>query len=111
MNADLYNYDLLYGNGLAAQSYNPNNSYIPRLNTTNPAVLPEANLNSNSGIPSWLPKAEVVGTLGLGLASFLDQRKTADLQRQALRQNLNMSREHQANRRALGDSWNKAWGQ
>ena len=61
--------------------------------------------------PSWVKPLEVVGTLGLGLASFLDQRKTAGLQRDALRQNLQLSREHQASQKALGASWNKAWGQ
>lgn len=61
--------------------------------------------------PGWVKPLEVVGTLGLGLASFLDQRKTAGLQRDALRQNLQVAREHQASRKAVGDSWDKAWGQ
>lgn len=65
----------------------------------------------NSTTPRWVKPLEVVGTLGLGLASFLDQRKTAGLQRDALRQNLQLSREHQASQKALGASWNKAWGQ
>lgn len=58
-----------------------------------------------------LATAQIVGSLGLGLASYLDQRKTAGLQRASMRENLNMAREHQANRRALSDSWNKGWGQ
>lgn len=65
----------------------------------------------NPTTPGWVKPLEVVGTLGLGLASFLDQRKTAGLQRDTLRQNLQLSREHQASQKALGASWNKAWGQ
>jgi hypothetical protein len=76
---------------------NPWGSDVPT--TTNPTT------------PGWVKPLEVAGTLGLGLASFLDQRKTAGLQRDALRQNLQVAREHQASRKAVGDSWNKAWGQ
>lgn len=51
-----------------------------------------------------------VGGLGLGVASFLEQRKTAGLQRDALRHDIATAKEHRANRQALGDSWNRAWG-
>ena len=50
-----------------------------------------------------------VGGLGLGVASFLEQRKTAGLQREALRHDIATAKEHRANRQALGDSWNRAW--
>lgn len=50
-----------------------------------------------------------VGGLGLGIASFLEQRKTAGLQRDALRHDIATAKEHRANRQALGDSWNRAW--
>jgi hypothetical protein len=109
--------------GLAQQSY-----YDP-LNTLSPAQgaykVPEygtpikslAEVQTDVGksavngatTPSWMANAQAFSSLGLGLASFLDQRKTAGLQRDALRQNLSVAREHQANRKALGDSWNKAW--
>ena len=51
-----------------------------------------------------------VGGFGLGVASFLEQRKTAGLQREALRHDIATAKEHRANRQALGDSWNRAWG-
>ena len=120
MNENLYNYDALYGNGLAAKSYTPEIPYRPTLSTQPPAqmtssVAPNATvdpaLQSPTGLPSWLANTQALGTLGLGLASFLDQRKTAGLQRDALRQNLSVAREHQANRKALGNSWNQAWSQ
>lgn len=54
--------------------------------------------------------AVAAGELGLGVASFLEQRKTARLQRDALRHDIETAKEHRANRQALGDSWNRAWG-
>ena len=54
--------------------------------------------------------ATALGGIGLGVASFLEQRKTAGLQRQALRHDIATAKEHRANRQALGDSWNSAWG-
>ena len=120
MDENLYNYDSMYG-GLAAKSYNPYTpTYRPALSATRPAAL-GTNLTSTPGVElpggvdtpgrGWMANAQALGTLGLGLASFLDQRKTADLQRKAMRQNLDVAREHQASRKVLGESWNKAWGQ
>lgn len=74
------------------------------LDSTLPA-MPE-----DTGAPDkWVRNTSVLGTLGLGLASFLESRKTANLQRQALRDDISTAREHRANRQALGESWNKAW--
>ena len=50
-----------------------------------------------------------VGGLGLGIASFLEQRKTAGLQRDALRHDIATAKEQRANRQAMADSWNRAW--
>lgn len=57
-----------------------------------------------------LRDATAIGGLGLGVASFLEQRKTSRLQRDALRHDIDTAKEHRANRQALGDSWNRAWG-
>jgi hypothetical protein len=121
MDENLYNYDNMYGGGLASQAYAPYSpTYRPTLTSVKPPALdtslpavPGASNPSGATTPgrSWMANAQALGTLGLGLASFLDQRKTADLQRQAMRQNLDVAREHQASRKALGASWNKAWGQ
>lgn len=120
--------------GLAGTGYNytgsPSNYTVGGMSATSPTpsyvvggtAAPSADF-SRADDPetttSWqdgnfgrnLATAQIVGSLGLGLASFLDQRKTAGLQRASMRENLNMAREHQANRRALSDSWNKGWGQ
>lgn len=125
MSKRLYNHNPLYGNGLAYQSATPTDVYNSSLTTTGQARLlslsqdalsqdaaPAVNTDKvtpPSATPSWMPSALGLGTLGLGLASFLDQRKTAGLQRDALRQNLQVSREHQAARKALGASWNQGW--
>ena len=124
MNEDLYNYNPLYGNGLAYQSATPTSAYSNSLAPTSQArllslsqgaapagvpVIDTDKVTPPSATPSWMPSALGLGTLGLGLASFLDQRKTAGLQRDALRQNLQVSREHQAARKALGASWNQGW--
>lgn len=50
-----------------------------------------------------------VGGLGLGVASFLEQRKTAGLQRDALRHDIATAKEQRANRQAMADSWSRAW--
>lgn len=50
-----------------------------------------------------------VGGLGLGVASFLEQRKTAGLQREALRHDIATAKEQRANRQAMADSWSRAW--
>lgn len=50
-----------------------------------------------------------LGNLGLGLAGYLENRKTAGLQREALRNDIATAKEHRANRQALGNSWNNAW--
>ena len=49
------------------------------------------------------------GQLGLGLAGFLDNRKTAKLQREALRDNIASTREYNANRRADRQAWTDYW--
>lgn len=111
--------------GLAASYYNPSSygySTPTDVNIQVPGYASNANtgLGINSSVnpttgagsaPSWLTNAQAFGTLGLGLASFLDNKKTASLQRDALRQNLQLSRENQANLKALGASWNKGWSQ
>lgn len=89
-----------------------NTSFVNKLKNLKAPFGDPATPADTAGItPSWVKPLEVAGTLGLGLASFLDQRKTAGLQRDALRQNLQVAREHQASRKAVGESWNKAWGQ
>ena len=50
------------------------------------------------------------GTLGLGIASFLDNRKTAKLQRSAMKENLQMARDDQAARKARTAGWANAFG-
>lgn len=50
------------------------------------------------------------GTLGLGVASFLDNRKTAKLQRSAMQENLQMARDAQAARKARTAGWANAFG-
>lgn len=120
MDENLYNYDSLYGNGLASQAYTPYSpTFRPTLTSVKaPSTAPVLPTVPGVEDPSKTgkgflnnPNVQAWGQLGLGLASYLDQRKTAGLQRDALRQNLSVSREHQANRKALGESWNKAWGQ
>jgi hypothetical protein len=113
--------------GLAASYYTPS-SYGYNTPTDVNIQIPGFNSNTGAGTgvgtgmgtgtgggggsaPSWLTNAQAFGTLGLGLASFLDNKKTASLQRDALRQNLQLSRENQANLKALGASWNKGWSQ
>lgn len=49
------------------------------------------------------------GQLGLGVAGFLDNRKTAKLQREALRENIASTREYNANRRADRQAWTDYW--
>lgn len=43
--------------------------------------------------------------IGLGLLSFLENRKTSKLQREALRHDIDTAKEHRANRQALGASF------
>lgn len=50
-----------------------------------------------------------IGNLALGLAGYFENRKTAGLQRDALKHNIATAKEHSANRRALGASWANAW--
>lgn len=50
------------------------------------------------------------GTLGLGIASFLDNRKTAKLQRSAMKENLQMARDDQAARKRRTAGWANAFG-
>lgn len=61
--------------------------------------------------PPWLRNTMAIGNLGLGIASFLDGKKTAKIQRDSMRHNLDVAKEEQAQRQAVRDSWNKAWGQ
>ena len=49
------------------------------------------------------------GQLGLGLASFLENKKTAELQRSALKQDISDAQTRAANRKSQRDSWDKAW--
>ena len=49
------------------------------------------------------------GQLGLGLAGFLDNKKTSKLQREALRDNIASTREYNANRRADRQAWTDYW--
>lgn len=67
--------------------------------------------NRQGSTPPWLRNTMALGNLGLGIASFLDTKKTAKLQRESLRHNLDVAREEQAQRQAVRDSWNNAWGQ
>lgn len=49
------------------------------------------------------------GGLGLGLASFLEDRKTTKLQRDALRHDIDTAKEQRAKRQAMAASWSSAW--
>lgn len=66
-------------------------------------------LNEQQGPSRTMANITAGGTLGLGLLSFLDNRKTAQLQREALRNDISTAKEHRANRQALGASWSKGW--
>lgn len=61
------------------------------------------------GPSAWAANTAAIGGLGLGIASYFDTKKTAKLQRQALSQDISAARENNERRKALGDSWNKAW--
>lgn len=50
-----------------------------------------------------------IGGLGLGVASFLEDRKTTKLQRSALRHDIETAKEQRAKRQAMADSWSRAW--
>ena len=49
------------------------------------------------------------GGLGLGVVSFLEDRKTTKLQREALRHDIDTAKEQRAKRQAMADSWSSAW--
>ena len=49
------------------------------------------------------------GQIGLGLASFLDTRKTSKLQREALRQDLAATKEYNEAQKASRASWDSAF--
>lgn len=97
---------------------------LPTNTTTSMVQVPAANIpryqewlaqqnnptsDTLAGGNNWVRDTSSLGRLGLGLAGFLENRKTANLQRQALRDDIATAREHRANRQALGASWNNAW--
>jgi len=65
--------------------------------------------NSWVGSDRMMTDLQAGGQLGLGIASFLDSRKTAGLQRDMMRENLQMARDDQALRKARTDGWAKAF--
>lgn len=131
MDEELVNY------GLANYDYRNNSYRTPNIQTsaltapTAPAVsAPPVQSGAFDRIRSWWggqnsgsgttdPNAPMMsrgvantlglGNLGLGLAGYLQNKKTANLQREALRNDIATAKEHRANRQALGNSWNNAW--
>lgn len=84
--------------------------------TEPPKVLdgPDADSNSTKrefaeGPSRPIANVTALGNLALGLAGYFENRKTANLQRDALKHNIATAKEHSANRRALGASWANAW--
>ena len=62
-----------------------------------------------AGPSQSIANATALGGLGLGLASFLDNRKTARLQRSALRQDIAASKAHNEMKQANRAAWNNAF--
>lgn len=127
-----YPSDAIYGaqnsGGLARTAYDnalfENAGQQPAYRNPPPAVDPTMWQKFKTGVSNYGKDADgkysaqgsplirdltAVGGFGLGVASFLEQRKTAGLQREALRHDIATAKEHRANRQALGDSWNRAW--
>lgn len=110
------------GGGLAAtaassptpQSTDPRWSYRKGYNDAGADLIDNPESSGPGGPPETAyrsgPSEKVanitaIGGLGLGALSFLENRKTADLQRKALRQDIATTKEHRANRKALGASF------
>lgn len=53
--------------------------------------------------------ALTLGSLGLGALSFLDNKKTAGLQRQALRADITAAADQNQRRKDVRASWNSGW--
>lgn len=92
--------------GQTAEDYR--NGYLAAGGTVNKdgALVPH---KLDSGPSRTVANVAAVGGLGLGIAGYFDTKKTAKLQREALRQDITAARDHNARRAQLGASWDKAW--
>lgn len=61
--------------------------------------------DDTTGTPSWLTNTHIGAQIGLGLAGFLENRRTASLQRQALRHDIQSVQEHRERLQDLRKSW------
>lgn len=93
-----------YSDGLAASQVQP--VYVPRQDTSGSGTGSASN-TTPTGLSRDMANAQAGVGLGLGLLGFLENRKTAKLQREALRNDISTAKEHRANRAALGASWNR----
>lgn len=59
----------------------------------------------DEGMSRGMANFQAGAGIGLGLLSFLENRKTSKLQREALRHDIDTAKEHRANRQALGASF------
>lgn len=107
------------GTAATSESYYPSSAIYKAQNHEGPAGKTRLWDDSNRrdgrdgrdgdvGTP-WVRDATALGGLGLGIASFFEQRKTAKLQRDALRHDIATAKEQRVNRQAMADSWNRAW--
>lgn len=62
-------------------------------------------LKEETGMSRGMANFQAGAGIGLGLLSFLENRKTSKLQREALRHDIDTAKEHRANRQALGASF------
>lgn len=61
------------------------------------------------GMAPWAANSLAMGQIGLGAASYFENRKTAKVQRASLRHNLEVAKEEQALRKERRASWNNAF--
>lgn len=98
-----------YSNGLAADQVQ--SSYVPpAVGGSSGSGVGSGTGGSNNtpvGLSRNMANAQAGAGIGLGLLGFLENRKTAKLQREALRNDISTAKEHRANRAALGASWNR----
>lgn len=86
------------------QSFTSNVPYEERLRTREQQIAATPQIQGPS---QRVANAQAIGTLGLGAASFLDNRVTARLQRKGLRQDIKYAKQHNDQRIKDRAAWDQ----